>query len=126
MVFRRIIYDFHKIILFYCCPSKIGNLATQRIFALKAAKALDSQVQKHSTSLFKHKNCENRKQSNLFELLRCIQFYLKLHLPIELFEDLLALELKKNKTKPPPISKVEVTVCKYDTYTHCRFFIGQH
>ena len=31
------------------------NLATQHIFALKAAKALDSQVQKYSTSLFKHK-----------------------------------------------------------------------
>ena len=34
---------------------KKENLATQRIFALKAAKALDSQVQKHSASLFKHK-----------------------------------------------------------------------
>ena len=30
------------------------NLATQRIFALKVAKALDFQVQKHYTSLFKH------------------------------------------------------------------------
>ena len=62
----------------YCCPSKIGNLATQHIFALKPAKALDSQVQKHSTSLFKHKTA----------------------LTIELFEDLLTLELKIQKPSP--------------------------
>ena len=34
---------------------KKENFATKCIFALKVAKALDSQVQKHSTSLFKRK-----------------------------------------------------------------------
>ena len=40
--------------IYYCCPIKIQNIATQRIFALKVAKALDSQVQKRSISLFRH------------------------------------------------------------------------
>ena len=78
---------------------KKGNLATQHIFALKAAKALDFQVQKHSTSLFKHTTA----------------------LTIELFEDLLALELKNLKTKPY-ISKMEVTICKYDSYVILQIF----
>ena len=78
---------------------KKGNLATHRIFALKAAKALDIQVQKHSTSLFKHKTA----------------------LSIELFEDLLVIELKNLKTKPH-IYKMQVTACKYNSYTILQIF----